>query len=122
MPDETEADATPPPTDHPLIDRYRDCHRVAGLATGFGTTIKAFGWVTGTLTLASGVVSSLNVLGPLKFVFAFGGFIAAALVVLVFYVVGTVVAAVGQTLRASTDTAVNTSPFLSNEQKAYVLS
>ena len=35
---------------------------------------------------------------------------------------GTAVGAVGQTLRAAADTAVNTSPFLSDEQKAYAMS
>lgn len=119
MPDETDP---PPPADHPLLDRYRESYRVAELATGLGTTVKALGWVVGALTLIYGVMASLYVFGPLRYVFAFGGFIAAALVVLAFYVLGTVVAAVGETLRATADTAVNTSPFLSNEQKAYVMS
>ena len=120
MPDDPdfEPGLAVPPGGHPLIDRYRDGYRVAGAAIGFGTIIKAFGWVVGVLTLISGVLASLNAYGPGKFVFAFGGFFAAVFVVLAFYVIGTVVAAVGQTLRASLDTAVHTSPFLSNEQKA----
>ena len=107
-----------PPGGHPLIDRYRDGYRVAGAAVSFGTVIKAFGWVVGMLTLIAGVLAGANAYGPGKLVFAFGGFFSAALVVLSFYVTGTVVAAIGQILRASLDHAVHTSPFLSNEQKA----
>ena len=119
MPDETDP---PAPESHPLIDRYRESYRIAGATTGFGTLVKAFGWVSGVLALGYGVAASLSVFGPLRYVFVFGGFLAAALAVLVFYVVGTVVVAVGETLRASADTAVNTSPFLSDEQKAFTMS
>ncbi len=109
---------TPETPSHFLIDRYRESYRIASATTGFGTVIKAFGWVVGALVLISGVLTSLNSYGPLKFVFAFGGFFSAALVVLVFYVIGTTVAAVGQTLRACVDIAVYASPFLSSEQQA----
>jgi hypothetical protein len=41
---------------------------------------------------------------------------------LLFYLLGVLVAAQGQTLLASLDSAVNSSPFLTNHQKAEILS
>ena len=44
------------------------------------------------------------------------------IVFLVFYVVGVIVSAQGQILKAGLDTSVHTSPFVSNDDKAKIMS
>jgi hypothetical protein len=52
-----------------------------------------------------------------------GGAIVLGFVVwLPFWILGVVVAAQGQILKAVLDTAVNSSPFLSNDEKAKIMS
>jgi hypothetical protein len=91
-----------------VISRYVDAYRIAGITVGFGTGIKVAG---GALGLAMLFLR----LGEL-------GFVLAVLVAAVFFSFGVLLAAHGQVLSATLDTAVASSPFLTDEQRAIAMS
>jgi len=100
--------------------RYQDAYLIARLYVGFGTSVKIAGGVTGgfvTLLMwvsaANSFYAALGMIGGI----VIGGFIAA-----VFYVIGVVVSAQGEILKATLDTAVNSCPFLSEDDRAAVMS
>ncbi len=95
-----------------LMERYQNSYRAAGTACRLGTVSKVIGVIAGTFVWLGGVQSSL-------------GAVAAGLGVLViafFWIIGTLVSAVGENLKASLDTAVYTSTFLNNAQRAKIMS
>ena len=106
-----------------LIKRYQDAYVVARVTNGFGRMIKAIGIIIGGLLAVGGFMIASNG-GPgdpmsvLGIVGVVGGVIVGAL----FYVIGVLVSAQGQILKASLDSAVNSSPFLTNQHKAKIMS
>jgi hypothetical protein len=113
-----------------LLSRYTDAYIVAKVAVGIGNLIKTVGIVLGILiffaafSLGSfaGVSSRGSESGGEFMVILFIGAINAFIVGFIFYVVGIIVSAQGQILRASLDSAVNSSPFLTNERKSQIMS
>lgn len=93
--------------------RYSDVYRVADAVTGAGSAIKVFGTLFALAVIALGIFG----LSDFAIIFLVVGFIVGVL----FWGVGVFVSALGQILRTSVDTAVNTSPFLNNADKAYVM-
>jgi len=53
---------------------------------------------------------------------AVAGLLSAVVVGGLFYLLGVLISALGQILEASVDTAINTSPFLSNAHRAEIMS
>jgi hypothetical protein len=105
-----------------LTKRYTDAYLVARAVTGFGFMIKVIGIVIAILLVLIGLmVTSQNGPGnPLSYLGIMGivvGVISGAL----FYVIGVLVSAQGQILKASLDSAVNSSPFLTNEHRAKIM-
>lgn len=112
-----------------LRDRYVDAYRVANAAVAFGNTVKTVGVVLAALVfipvllfaLASANQTSGNgialALGALLLGAVFAGAIG-----MVFFVLGTLLCANGQQLRAALDTAVNTSPFLHDDLRSEIMS
>jgi heme/copper-type cytochrome/quinol oxidase subunit 4 len=106
-----------------LMKRYTDAYLVARATNGFGILIKVIGIVIGILLALigfmvasqSGPRDPMSILGIIGI--AFGVFTGA-----LFYIIGVLVSAQGQILKASLDSAVNTSPFLTNEDRAKVMS
>lgn len=103
-------------------DRYTDAYRAASTIITLGTIVKAIGAVAaGLIVLAS--IASCMFLGsqPWGFGFVFpalfGGLLSAAMIGLIFWIAGVLITSWGYGLRASLDTAVNTSP--STTQPAY---
>jgi len=96
-----------------MLDRYSDAYRVADAVTGMGSFVKGIGGLLGLalILLGLGCSSGSSVL------FIVLGVITGFL----FFIVGVVVSAVGQVLKANVDTAVNTSPFIYNDDKAYIM-
>ena len=95
-----------------LMERYQNAYRVAATACRLGTVAKGFGVIAGALVWLGGVQISL-------------GAVAAGLTFLVialFWIIGTLVSAVGENLKASLDTAVYSSTFLNNAQRAKIMS
>jgi hypothetical protein len=58
---------------------------------------------------------------PSEAIVFLGGLLIAGLWFALFFVLGIIVSAQGQILKANLDSAVNTSPFLTTQQKARVM-
>jgi hypothetical protein len=95
----------------PVVDRYRDAYRVGAALVGLGNTIKVVGAILGGIIIV-GSLSAGN--GP----FTAAGLFLGAAVGLLFWVCGVMVAAQGQVLQATLDTAVNSSHFLTDPDRA----
>lgn len=93
--------------------RYVDGYRVANTVNAFGQVIKVGGCVLGLLIFI-GVGDALKSPG--------GGVLLGLIVAALFFVVGIIVAAQGQLLKATLDTAVNSSPFLTDDLRAVIMS
>jgi nitric oxide reductase large subunit len=97
-----------------VIKRYKDAYRVAAATIALGSTVQALGVV---LALIFGAVAFL--LGQDGNTALAAAAVGALIVVLIlFYVVAVLVRAQGQSLRASLDGAVHSSPFLTDAEKA----
>src|SRR5208282_2129188 len=102
------------PTSFRLMERYQNAYHVARTACGLGSAAKVIGLIVGVAILASGLQMG-NVFGGA----AVGlGVIVAAL----FWILGTLVSAIGENLKAALDTAVYSSTFLDNAQRAKIMS
>ncbi|MEK6304553.1 MAG: hypothetical protein AABO41_28025 [Acidobacteriota bacterium] len=93
-----------------LMTRYRDAYLVARATATIGKVIKGIG----ILVVALGLGSAGQYLGGIG--------LLVALVGGLLYCAGVLVGAQGQVLLASLDTAVNSSPFLTNEDRARAMS
>jgi hypothetical protein len=103
-----------------MMTRYTSAYRVAKAITGIGDAIRIVGYGVGALVFLLGLIgSSSSLLGGTSIVFGLvtGGLIAGGA-----FILGTVVAAQGQILKATLDTAVNSCPFLQNEERAEIMS
>ena len=115
----TPSDATTAgqaPTGSPaarLMIRYRDAYVVGRTIVTVGDVVKGVGIVLAIgMTLAAWVNFKM---GP-------AGILIGVVVGVPLYVLGILVSAQGQILKATLDTAVSGSPFLSNDQKAEMMS
>jgi hypothetical protein len=107
-----------------VLSRYRDGYRVARTAVGLGTFVKVLGVLLGLLIGfgAFALVDSLGqgprggIVGLLLGLFLGGGAFA------LFFVLGVILSSLGQLKKAALDAAVNSSPFLTNEERAEVMS
>lgn len=114
------------------VRRYRDSYRIAKTLNVFGTLAKVVGLVGGgilafiSFTAGMGLMQKasnapfgagdgLGVLGGFVLVCGVG---LGVLIAAVFFALGVVISALRQNLFAALDTAVHTSPFLTDEQKA----
>ena len=106
-----------------VMKRYKDAYAVARVTNTFGGVIKVTGIIIGGLLAAIGLMVA-NSSGPRDPISILGiaglvlGIIAGAL----FFIIGVLVSAQGQILKASLDSAVNTSPFLMREHRAKIMS
>ena len=101
------------------MTRYTDAYRVAGAIVGVGGLVKTLGVVAAAVTVVIGLgaASTLNSSVPLV------AALPVALVTwLLLWALGVLVAAQGELLKANVDGAVNTSPFLLDDQRAEVMS
>jgi hypothetical protein len=112
-----------------LVKRYKDAYRVARTTTGLGSTIKGVGALLGLLiffavfALAAGQRNVYGVRGgDIQVISVIVAATFGGTVWLVFFIWGVLVSAQGQILKASLDGAVNGSPFLTNEQRATIMS
>lgn len=95
--------------------RYSDAYRVATFFVSVGDILKWIGCGIGGLILLLGLASGsgFGIMGAL---------VTGAVMAGIFFVLGILVAAQGQMLRATLDTAVNTSPVLTSEEKIQMMS
>jgi hypothetical protein len=106
-----------------LVKRYKDAYLVAKVTDGFGGLIKGVGITGGTVLVIIGIFV-ITADKPYAPTFALGIMILIAGVIagLLFYIIGVLVSANAQVLKASLDSAVNSSPFLTNEHRAKIMS
>ena len=113
------APTLPPPHLTPMMSRYTDAYRVARVVVGIGEAVKIISLVIGGILLLIGVAGSESALGGFSLLV---GVVLAVIVGGGGFALGTLLAAHGQVLKATLDTAVNTSPFLTNGQRAEIMS
>ena len=104
-----------------VMKRYAGAYRIARLTDIAGHLLKAIAFFMG--------IGGLVIFGfGMKTEYLEKGFAAviallvAGVVFLIFFAAGVIVSAQGQNLKANLDSAVNSSPFLTNEQRAKVMS
>lgn len=106
-----------------VMTRYRDAYLVARVTDGFGRLIKTIGIVASILLILVGIVLLSNGRGGDATTAMGGAIIAFGIFVgVLLYLLGVLVSAQGQILKATLDSAVNSSPFLTDEHKATVMS
>ena len=104
-----------------IIKRYKDAYLYARWVDGIGTFIKTIGIILAILlVLAIFIVGSNTSYGLVISLLA--GIIAGVFIGGPFYIGGIFVSAGAQVLKASLDSAVNSSPFLTNEHRAKIMS
>lgn len=112
-------------SDNQAVRRYQDAYTVAKTANVFGSFTKTIGLVSAGIICFIGLIMMLFTAtswgagaGFVMFLFAltFGAIVGA-----IFYILGIVLSALGQNLMATLDTAVNGSPFMTQEQKAQAM-
>jgi len=106
------------------IERYECAYRAAETVVTFGERVRLGGIVLGGIVLVGALVELLS--NPAErsgFPVVFGSLIACAfLLVLVAQILGMGFHGQGQLLKAAIDSDVNSSPFLSNAQRAKAMS
>ncbi len=126
-----QASANPPPevkaaaSNNQAVRRYQDAYTVAKTANAFGSFTKTIGIIGAGII---GVIGLLMMLFTATYWGAGAGFVMflftltfAAIVGAIFYIMGIMLSASGQNLMAALDTAVNSSPFMTLEQKAQAM-
>ncbi|MEW5974791.1 MAG: hypothetical protein AB1898_03180 [Acidobacteriota bacterium] len=99
--------------------RYRDGYLVARATASIGTTVKFIGIGLGVVIMfGTSIIGSRGSGGQ----FFLAGLLLGAIIAVPTYVLGVLVSAHAQVLKATLDTAVQTSPFLKKEDMARVMS
>jgi len=113
-------------SDNQVVRRYQDSYTVARTANAFGNLTKTIGLVSAGIIGFIGLI--LTIIAAASFDSAGAGFVLfltvlafGAIVGTIFYILGIVLSALGQNLMATLDTAVNGSPFMTQEQKAQAM-
>ena len=105
-----------------LVKRYKDAYLVARITDGFGNLIKQIGIAIAILLIIIGALATMNAGQDATFAVGILSVIFGIFVGVLFYLLGVLVSAQGQILKASLDSAVNGSPFLTNEHRAKIMS
>lgn len=99
----------------PVVRRYKDAYRVGAALVGLGNAIKIVGAIIAGIIFLGSLSSGNGPFGGAGL--ALGGIFLAAVVGILFWVCGVIVAAQGQILRATLDNAVANSPFLTDHER-----
>ena len=104
-----------------VVGRYTDAYRIARVIVGVGKLVQILGGVAFVITLPIGVgidFTTRNDFGRMTLAGVFVG----GIVLLITWILGVFVSALGQLLKANIDVAVNSSPFLVDDQRAKIMS
>ena|SRR6185295_6506596 len=102
--------------------RYRDGYRVGKAIVGIGGAIKGFGGLLALVIVVGALIASSQVGGDTGLAIMIVAIGFAAFAGLLLFVLGTLIAAEGQILKATLDTAVNSSPFITDLDRAEIMS
>lgn len=103
-----------------VVSRYRDAYLVARATTTIGAVVKAIGVALGFLIVAVSAIAGGQAGDAVRFLV--GGILLGPVIGVPLFVLGVLVSAHGQVLKATLDTAVHSSPFLNKEDMARVMS
>lgn len=103
-----------------VISRYRNAYLVARATTAIGATIKFIGICLGVLIVLAAVIFAGQADRAGQGVVV--GLFVGAVVAIPLYVLGVLLSAHGEVLKATLDAAVHSSPFLKKEEMASVMS
>lgn len=101
-----------------VVSRYRDAYLVGTALVGIGVVIKVVGAVLACIIILGSLTAANGLLGGGALIV---GIAVAAIAGGLTWVGGVIVAAQGQILRATLDTAVFNSPFLSDHERLDVM-
>jgi hypothetical protein len=126
-----QASADTPPevktiaSNNQAVRRYQDAYTVAKTANAFGTFTKTIGLISagiiGVIGLIMMLLTATSLGAGAGFVMLLFTLTLGAIVGAIFYILGIALSALGQNLMAALDTAVNSSPFMTLEQKAQAM-
>jgi hypothetical protein len=114
--DSSAATALTRPREASLGRRYADAYTVARTVVGLANTVKILGIVIGSLVALAGLLSAGQAQSSIGAAAALTGVVTGASIGVSLFVLGVLLAALGQILRATLDTAVNTSPLLTKDE------
>ena len=104
-----------------VMSRYTDAYRVARVIVGAGKLVNTLGIIAFVAMFLIGI--GIDAATRSNFSGAWlAGALVGGIVWLIAWVLGVLVSAQGQLLKANIDEAVNTSPFLVDEQRAKIMS
>ena len=117
------------PTDQldALATRYTDGYRVANAIVGLGQAVKVGGFLLAAVAVLGtfGMQQQPTMFNPNPTpspIIIAGTLLFGAVIAFCGWVVGVIVSAQGQMLRATLDGSVNNSPFLTNDLRARIMS
>jgi ABC-type antimicrobial peptide transport system permease subunit len=99
------------------MSRYTDSYLVARTIAAFGATVKFIAFAIGV-----GIFLVALIAGHQSVEYGVGGFILGAIVAIPIYILGILVSAQGQILKATLDTAVCSSPLLTKDEMRQIMS
>jgi hypothetical protein len=103
-----------------VMSRYTDAYLVARSITTVGTAVKAVGVIIGLGIALIGVVANFTT-DSQSVKYAIAGVVLGVIVTIPIYIMGILIAAQGQILKATLDTAVNTSPLLTKDEMRQIM-
>jgi hypothetical protein len=109
-------------TEAALTRRYGDAYLVGRTTVGFGSFIKAIGVLSGAIIVLLSILVLADSRDQAMFSLGVMGIVFGCFVGILLYIFGVLVSAQGQVLKATLDGAVNSSPFLIDEDKAEIMS
>ncbi len=111
---------------HKLSERYLGGYQATEILVRLGGACKIIGYVLGAIAVLVGFIALIVAATDNEAASGMGVALLAilygAIIVFYMFVLGTVVAALGQLLQATQDGAVNNSPFLTDDERAPILS
>jgi len=99
-----------------VMSRYTDAYLIAHTITTVGATVKVIAFVGG------GGIALISLVASFDSKVYIGGIIFGAIGGILIYVLGILVASQGQILKATLDTAVNSSPLLTKDEMRQIMS
>jgi len=105
-----------------MMKRYGDAYLRANAIVTIGNTVKILGIVLAALIVVVTLLLTSQESGESALKLIVPGIVVAGAIGVFCYALGILVAAIGQMLLAQLDNAVNSSPFLTDELKAEVMS
>ena len=96
------------------MSRYKDSYLLARTITTFGSIVKFLAFLVG------GVIALIALSQGSQYVVI--GVALGIFIVLPIYILGVLVSAMGQILKATLDTAVNTSPLITKDEMRQIMS